>query len=146
MWTMLVIKLVGAILLILASTLLVDWVFSGSKWAHKYFSRAPEIWRPMEAGDAKKTERRVVQMSLLMSFIFSLTSLLFYFVMRPGLIFTVPLVRAFATATFLWLLIPLPQLITQHLFIKYHPGTTAQQLAGWYVKLFAASLILSFLF
>lgn len=146
MWTMLIIKLIGSVLLIFASSLIADWIFSGSKWAQKYFAAVPDIWRPMESGDAKRAERRVIRTSLLMTFVFSIAFILFYFIMRPGLIFETPLARGIATGTFLWVLIPLPHLITQHLFIKYHRAITTMQLAGWYTKLVAASLIMAFLF
>ena len=146
MWTMLVLKLIGSVLLIFAGSLVIDWIFSGSKWAQKYFSRAPEIWRSVGHEGSVADERRVVRTSLLMTLVYSLSFFLFYFVMRPGLIFTTPLARAFATATFLWLLLPFPLLVTQHLYVKYHRATTTMQLVGWYMKLLTASLLLSFLF
>lgn len=146
MWTMLIAKLIGSVLLIFASSLITDWIFSGSKWAHKYFAAVPDIWRPMEAGDVRHVESHVIRMSLLMTLLFSVAYLMFYFVMRPGLIFVTPFARGIATGTFLWVLIPLPQLVTQHLFIKYHRAITTMQLAGWFIKLIAAGLIMAYLF
>ncbi len=146
MWTMLIFKLIGSVLLISAASMITDWIFSGSKWAHQYFSAAPEIWRPMEGDTSKHAERTVITLSILMTFLFSVMYILFYFVMRPGLVFTSVLGRSVATAFFLWMLIPLPQLVTQHLFVKYHRAVTIMQLAGWFVKLLSASLIMSFLF
>lgn len=141
MWTLLVVKIFGSALLIFASALISDWIFSGSKWAQKYFSRVPEIWRTMETG-----ENKIIRTSLLMTITYSVAFVLFYFIMRPGLIFTSPLTHGIAIGTFLWVLVPLPHLVTQHLYIKYHPAITRMQLAGWYMKLVSASLIMTFLF
>lgn len=146
MWTLLILKLLASILLVFASAMIVDWIFNGSQWAHKFYAHAPNIWRPMESGDPQHIERRIVRTSLLVTLGFSIVFMLFYFVMRPGLIFTHPLSRGIATGIFLWLLIPVPLLVTQHMYVKYHRATTLLQMASWFVKLTTASLIMTYFF
>lgn len=146
MWTLLVIKLVASFFIVSAGALVSDWLFTGSAWARKYYTHAPNIWRPMESGDPKHVERRIVNTSLFLTGVFSFSFILFYFVMRPGFVFTDPIARAIAISVFLWLLIPMPLLISQHQYVKYHRATTLLQLGNWFIKLTAASLFMTHLF
>ncbi|OGH60778.1 MAG: hypothetical protein A2848_03385 [Candidatus Magasanikbacteria bacterium RIFCSPHIGHO2_01_FULL_50_8] len=146
MWTLLILKLLASIFLMFASTMIIDWIFSGSAWARKYYAHAPNIWRPLESGDPSATERRIIRTSLLVTLGFCIAFALYYFVMRPGLMFAHPLSRGLATAISLWLIVPLPLIITQHLYVKYHRATTLLQLTSWLAKLTGASLIMTHLF
>lgn len=146
MWTLLVLKVIASFFLVSAVVLLSDWLFTGSSWARKYYAHAPNIWRPMESGDPRQVEHRIVRTSLFLTGLFSFAFILFYFVMRPGSIFGDATVRAIAISLFLWLLIPVPLLISQHQFVKYHRATTLLQLGNWLTKLVVASLCMTYLF
>ncbi len=146
MWTTFLLKLGGALLSIFATANIADWFFSGSKWAHKYYAAFPEIWRPLGEHAGRGEEGRVIRSAIFLGFEFAFAFVLFYLFFQPGVVFSSPLTRGLAVGLILWLLIPVPLLLTQHLFIKYHKVSTLGHLATWYVKLTAASLIMAFMF
>lgn len=100
----------------------------------------------MEAGSAKFVEGKLLRASLFITLEFAIAFVLVYLFLRPGLLFSGVGTRALAIALGLWLLIPVPLGLTQHLFVKYHRMSTALFLAAWFVKLLLASLIMSALF
>lgn len=146
MWTLLIIRLVGSLLVLFASTMLIDWFFNGSRWAHTFYAHAPNIWRPLESGDPSAVQRRIIWHAMLITIGYCLAFMLFYFLMRPGLVFASVPSRSIAIGLTLWLVVPLPLLAMQHQYVKYHRGTTLLQLASWLVKLIVAALIMSLFF
>jgi len=100
---------------------LTDWFFAGD-WIHKRFTY-PEIWR-------KGAEARAVALTSPLPF---LTCLVFaVLAWRLGLR-TVPSSAKLAAA--IWLLGPLPLILTNAAFIKMHRVFVACYAAGWLVKL-----------
>lgn len=146
MFTMALLKLGGALFSIFASACVVDWIFSGSKWAHTYFAAHPEIWRPMKSENKEYEEGRVVRLTMLVTLEFAVAFIAAFFLLSPGILFSSTLLRASVVSIGLWLVVAVPMAITQHLFIKYHRMSTILMLAGWLIKLFIASLIMSWLF
>lgn len=144
MWTSFILQTLGALLLIFASANIIDWIASGTKWAHKYYATTPDIWRPFAGGDEKRVERRVALASIGLTALFSFMFVIFFLVLQPGVAaFRSPIMRAVAVALVLWLLIPAPIIATQHLLIKYHRASTVAQLVAWFAKLFVASVIMT---
>lgn len=140
-------KFFGAIILLFAISNILDWVFHGSKLAQKYFAAHPEIWRPAaDSADNKKIEQGVVSAALCITAIFSFCFALAFIILQPGVIFANDWVRAAVVGGSLWLIAPVPIILTNHLYIKYHKRSTLLALLGWLVKLFLASLIMSLLF
>lgn len=145
MWTTFLLKSLGAIFFIFAIANVVDWLTSGSRWAHKYFAATPDIWRPLSEGPGR-AQSRVVAGAIGLTALFAVAFVLFFLVMQPGVaVFRSPLTRALAVGIMLWLMLPVPFTLTQHLFIKYHRANTAAHLAGWLVKLIAASAVMTYL-
>ncbi|MCX6781088.1 MAG: hypothetical protein NT003_03170 [Candidatus Magasanikbacteria bacterium] len=129
-----------------ASSLLVDWFFSGAKWVQKFYALAPEIWRPMESNDAVATQKRVVRTSLFITLGYCISFLIFYLVMRPGIVFENSVTRGIVLGVTLWLIGPVPVYATQQLFLKYPRQVTRAQIFGWLVKLIISSLIMTLMF
>ena len=103
-----------------------DWFFGGILFHEKYRAY-PEIWR--NAGG--KGESLAIAWSTLLGV---LTCLVFiYMAARLEALGWMP---AFGLAFGIWLLAPLPLLITNALFIKIHPLNTLSNAADWLVKLF----------
>lgn len=139
-------KLLGAIIIIFAAANIIDWFFSGSKWAHKYFEAFPEIWRPRQGGDVSKEERLVVKSALGYTLLFSTAFALGFLLLQPGFIFRNDFIRALVVAIVFWLIIPVPIAGNQYLFIKMHKGSSWFMALGWLAKLFIAALIMAFFF
>lgn len=145
MWSLLLLKTVAAVVVIFAATNIFDWISHGSRWAHKYFALVPEIWRPYNAS-VSGSEKKVLTQALVLSLFFSAMFVLSFFILQPGSIFSAPLTRAFVVGTVLWFLLPVPIVITQHLFIKYHVKNTLATLVAWWGKLLVASAVVVYLF
>ncbi len=100
---------------------LTDWLFAGD-WIHKRFTY-PEVWRPGGEG-------RAIAITSPLPF---LTCAVFaYAFARLGL-HSVPAALKLAFA--MWLMGPLPLIVTYAAFIKLHRVFVAAQLLGWLVKL-----------
>ncbi len=143
MWTSLLLHSAAALVLIIAATQLIDWVFSGTKLMHKYYAAHAEVWRPMQADTGANA--RVVWVSLAGSFLFAIAFLIFYIVLQPGVIFGTGATRAIIVAIVTWAATALPLLLVQHVFIKFHRAVTAAFIFGWLFKLMAAALIITYL-
>jgi hypothetical protein len=116
-WARLAAVVVGAGVL----SSLTDWFFAGD-WIHKRFTY-PEIWR-------KGAEARAIALTSPLPF---LTCLVFAaLAWRLGLR-TVPSAAKLAAA--IWLLGPLPLILTNAAFIKMHRVFVACYATGWLVKL-----------
>jgi hypothetical protein len=108
---------------------LTDWLFMGDLLYRK-FNRHPEIWRhPGGQG-----ESRAIAWSSPLPFV----SCAVFSWLCLGL----HLHRAeeiFKLATGIWLIAPLPLLVTHGLFIKLEPPIVASYCTGWLVKLLVAA-------
>lgn len=117
-WHVFAASIAGAILGSIA-----DWVFAGVLF-HGRYQRHPEVWR---TGTSETLKIGAAQVLCL------LTSVAFV-----GLAETlrqVELSGALKLAVMIWLIAPLPLLITNALFIKIDPLVTASHAIGWLVKL-----------
>ncbi|HUJ83567.1 MAG TPA: hypothetical protein VLW83_16895 [Candidatus Acidoferrales bacterium] len=107
-----------------------DWFFGGILFHDKYLAY-PEVWRRSLA----KSEAPAVAWSIVLGF---LTAAAFIFVCA------VFHVRGYAgtlkLAMLCWLMIPVPLLITNALFIKLHPLVVVSHSLGWLTKLVVAAL------
>jgi hypothetical protein len=116
-------------------TSLTDWVFSGILFHHKY-SAYPEIWRQ----GPNKGEAPAVAWSIALGF---LTSAAF---MSACVVFAVHGYRSsLELAGLCWLVVPLPLLVTNALFVKIHPLVVFAHSLGWLAKLGVAAVVAGFL-
>jgi hypothetical protein len=109
---------------------LTDWVFGGILFHAKY-SAHPEIWR-LAPG---KSEAGSVIGSVALGF---LTAAAF---MAACVVFAIHGYRAdFELAGLCWLMIPIPLLVTNALWIKMHPLVVVSHALGWLAKLCVGAL------
>ncbi len=117
-WRIFAASVVGAILGSVA-----DWVFAGVLF-HDRYQRHPEVWR---TGTSEALRIGAAQVLCL------LTSVAF--VALADTLGLVDLTGALKLAAMIWLVAPLPLLVTNALFIKIDPLVTASHAVGWLVKL-----------
>jgi hypothetical protein len=112
-----------------------DWFFGGILFHDKYLAY-PEVWRP----SVGKSETPAVAWSIVLGF---LTSAAF---MSVCIVFSVHgYGAALQLAGLCWLMVPVPLLITNALFIKLHPLVAVSHSLGWLAKLVVAALAAGFL-
>jgi hypothetical protein len=109
---------------------LTDWLFMGD-WLYKRYDQYPEIWRHPDGQGEMKAIARSVPLPLVTCVVFTLLCARLNLHSYSA---TVKLALA------IWLVGPLPLLITNALFIKPHPAITASYSLGWLVKLVAAAV------
>jgi hypothetical protein len=116
-------------------TSLTDWLFAGD-WLSPFYNKHPEVWRFVGG----KGEGVAIAWSSPMPFV---TCAVFAFLYaRLGLrTMMAPLKLAVA----LWVMIPLPLIVTNALFIKLHPVVTLSHVTGWLAKLIIAGLVSAWL-
>lgn len=103
-----------------------DWYFMGVLFHDKYLAH-PEVWRRPQGG---KGENLAVIWSQLLSIV---TCFMFiHIAAASGQLAWWPALRL---ALGLWLLAPMPLIVTNALFIKFHHLNTFANLLGWLVKL-----------
>ncbi|HVC29426.1 MAG TPA: DUF1761 domain-containing protein [Gammaproteobacteria bacterium] len=102
-----------------------DWFFGGILF-HKRYRAHPEIWRITEG----KRESLAIAWSTLLGV---LTCAVFIYL--AARLNTLSWMQVLGLALGIWLLAPLPMLITNGLFIKIHPLNTLSNAFGWLVKL-----------
>jgi hypothetical protein len=105
---------------------LTDWFFAGD-WIHRRFTY-PEIWR-------KGAESRAIALTSPLPFI--TCGLFVYLALKLG-IHSVS--GASKLALVLWLIGPLPLILTNAAFIKLHRVFVAYYSVGWLIKLMIAAL------
>jgi hypothetical protein len=109
---------------------LTDWLFAGVLFHDKYLAY-PEVWRQSPG----KSETPAVAWSVVLGFV---TAAAFIFACEEfhvhGYEATLKL------AALCWLMVPLPLLITNALFIKLHPLVVVSHSLGWLAKLAVAAL------
>jgi hypothetical protein len=117
-WHVFAASIVGAVLGSIA-----DWVFAGVLF-HGRYQRHPEVWR---TGGSESLRIGGAQILCL------LTSVAF--VALASMLGQVDLSGTLKLAVMIWLIAPLPLLVTNALFIKIDPLVTASHATGWLVKL-----------
>lgn len=123
-----------AILLSGLAVSMTDWFFFGVLFHDKYLAY-PEIWRRTSGGEGK-----AIAWSILLGFV-TCGGFVFLCAALPW--------RGYAVATALalaiWVIVPLPLLIANALFIKLHPLTVVAHTLGWLVKLLVAAVAVGWL-
>lgn len=121
-WTRLILAVIGAGVV----TSMTDWFFAGD-WIHRRFTY-PEIWR-------KGPEGRAIMASSLLPFVtcaaFMILTLSLGIHALPSLL---------KIAALVWVMGPLPLIMTNAAFIKLHRVFVASYSAGWLVKLLIAAI------
>lgn len=120
-------------LAVLASALassLTDWLFMGD-WLYKRYDRNPEIWR-YQGGQG---ENKAILWSSVLPFLTCGV-----FVLLCGSLHFYSYRETFLLAVAIWLIGPLPLLITNALWLKLAPAIAASYAVGWLVKLALAAL------
>jgi len=112
-----------------------DWLFAGVLFHEKY-NAYPEVWRPA----LRHSDTAAIAGSIALGF---LTSASFIGVcLAFG-------VRGYEStlklAVLCWLMVPLPLLITNALFIKFHALVVVSHSLGWLAKLLVAALAVALL-
>jgi hypothetical protein len=102
---------------------LADWLFAGVLF-HARYQTFPEVWRT----GVGETGRIILAQAFAV-----LTSAAF--VLLAVLVGRTDPWGAAMLAAMIWLVGPLPLLVSNHLFIKLDPLVTASHAAGWLVKL-----------
>ncbi len=100
-----------------------DWLFAGVLF-HDRYRRHPEVWR--DAGSERGRIIAAQTLTLLTSTVMVLLAV------RLG---KTNLLGAVKLAIAIWLIAPLPMLVTNHMFIKIDALITASHAIGWLVKL-----------
>lgn len=109
---------------------LTDWLFMGSDLLYKRNNRYPEIWR-FQGG---KGESKAIASSSPFPF---LTCAVFAFASNEFHVHS--LGAALRMALEIWLIGPLPLIVTNALFMKVQPMIAVAHSAGWLVKLGVAA-------
>jgi len=109
---------------------LTDWLYMGD-WLYSRYNQYPEIWRhPHGQGEMK-----AIAWSVPLPFI---TCAVFALLCARLNLHSYSATLKLAVA--IWLVGPLPLLITNALFIKLHPAITVSYCLGWLVKLVVAAV------
>lgn len=123
--------LVAVVVAVIVASL-TDWLFGGILFHEKYRAY-PEIWRNPGKGTG---ENRAVTWSVLLSVVTCVV-----FIYLAAWLDALSWGRALGLAFGVWLLAPLPLLITNMLFIKIHPLNTFSNALGWLVKLLICAVM-----
>jgi hypothetical protein len=112
-------------------TSLTDWFFAGD-WLHRRFTY-PEIWR-------KGNESRAIALTSPLPF---LTCAVFAYLC--AILGLHSMTGAFKVALAIWLIGPLPLILTNAAFMKLHRVFVASYATGWLVKLAIAAFAVGWL-
>jgi hypothetical protein len=116
-WTRFALIVVGAGFV----TSMTDWFFAGD-WIHRHFTY-PEVWR-------KQSETKAILVSGVLPF---LTCGVFVYLLARVEVHSVT--SALLLAVAVWLIGPLPLILTIAAFIKLHRVFVVSYATGWLVKL-----------
>jgi hypothetical protein len=119
---------------VIASGLVVsmtDWLFMGDLFAAIYKAE-PQIWRQSREGF---DERRAIIGGVLLGFVTCAAFILF-----SGHLGLRSYSQTLSAALAIWTIAPLPLIVTNALFMKFHPILAASHASGWLVKLCVAGL------
>jgi hypothetical protein len=112
-----------------------DWFFAGVLFHEKY-NAYPEVWRPA----LRKNDTPAIAGGIVLGFLTSASFIAACVAFH---------IRAYQDtlrlAALCWFMVPLPLLITNALFIKFHPLIVVSHSVGWLAKLFVAALAVAFL-
>jgi len=122
-------RLIGIVIGAGAVTSLTDWFFAGD-WIHRRYTY-PEIWRK---GDEAKAIARTSPLPSLSCAMFAIAAI----ELTDG-----SASSKFALAVAIWLIGPLPMILTNAAFIKLHRVFVAAYASGWLVKLLIFAAVLS---
>jgi hypothetical protein len=122
-WRIFAASVAGAILGSMA-----DWLFAGILF-HDRYQRHPEVWR---TGTSEALKIGVSQALCLLTAV--------AFIVLAGMLGALDLTGALKLAALIWLIVPLPLLLTNAMFIKIDPLVTASHAAGWLAKLLLIAL------
>lgn len=117
-WRIFAASIIGAILGSIA-----DWIFAGVIF-HDRYQRHPEVWR---TGTSEALRIGAAQILCLLTAV--------AFVTLANMLGPLDLAGTLKLAAMIWLIAPLPLLVTHSLFIKIDPLVTASHAIGWLVKL-----------
>ena len=109
---------------------LTDWFFFGVLFHDKYLAH-PEIWR-----SPGQSETKAVAWSVALGYFTCAIFVLLAYVFDAS-----DWQDVFAFAIGIWLMIAVPILVTNALFIKFHPLTVVAHALGWLAKLLIAAAI-----
>jgi hypothetical protein len=121
-WTHLIVAVIGAG----AVTSMTDWLFAGD-WIHRRWTY-PEIWR-------KGPESSAIAASSALPFVTCGA-----FVYLAAWLGVTSLGGALRLALLVWIVGPLPLILTNAAFIKLHRMFVVSYSAGWLVKLWVAAI------
>ena len=126
-WTRFFLALIGAGI----ATSMTDWFFAGD-WIHKRFTY-PEIWR-------SGPETRAIAVSSVLPFVTCAAfAVLAWWIGVPSLS------AALRLAVLIWLIGPLPLILTNAAFIKLHWAFVTLYSVGWLVKLLVIGAVVHWL-
>ena len=108
---------------------LADWLFGGVLFHDKYMAY-PEVWRPRD------TNRYAIAIAQVLGFVTALA-----FVLIAQRFALTDFSQTFTLALLLWIMAPVPILITNAAFMKLHPLVVASNTVGWLVKLLALAFV-----
>ena len=108
---------------------LADWLFGGVLFHDKYMAY-PEVWRPRD------TNRYAIAIAQVLAFVTALA-----FVLIAQRFALTDFSQTFTLALLLWIMAPVPILITNAAFMKLHPLVVASNTVGWLVKLLALAFV-----
>lgn len=115
---------------------LTDWFFFGILFHEKYKAN-PEIWRRPGGGSG---ETKAIAISTVFGF---LTCFCFvYLCSRINLLYWA---KSWRLAAVLWLMIPVPLIVGQYLWVKIHPLTSLAHALGWLAKLLVMAAVVTWL-
>ena len=123
------IRLAAAVLAAGVISSLTDWLFMGDLLYRK-FNRHPEIWRHRGGHGESAAIAWSSPLPFLSCAAFFLLCLALHLQQAQEI---------FKLAIGIWLVAPLPLLVTHGLFIKLEPPIVASYCAGWLVKLLVAA-------
>jgi len=112
-----------------------DWFFAGVLFHEKY-NAYPEVWRPALRQSDTAAIAGSIALGFLTSGSFIVACLAFGVRGYEGTL---------KLAVLCWLMVPLPLLITNALFIKLHALVVVSHLLGWLAKLLVAALAVALL-
>ena len=110
---------------------LTDWLFMGVLFHEKY-KQHPEIWRASVSGGG---ESKAIAWATLLTMV---TCAAFVYLCVAFGHTTHP--RTCALALGVWFAVPLPMLVTNAFFIKFHPLVVVSHALGWLAKLLVCAL------
>ncbi|MDQ6893020.1 MAG: DUF1761 family protein [Acidobacteriota bacterium] len=108
-----------------------DWLFMGDAFGRRY-KRQPEIWRSSAQGFR---ERNAILWATVLGFCTCAVLILLCRALRLE-----SLAATARLAIAIWLIAPLPLIVTNALFMKFDPLLAASHSAGWLCKLLIAAI------